>query len=149
MSELEPPIGIEPAVLGDGVLQEPAPEPAALVLIAITYNAWIKDAVGITLANYWMYTYYCFDYNTVTYHDTWATGSVTTTGGIGGWQYDGYNGRWFNCYDARGTVGCSGNHEATQGIFKACQYNVCYSTWYPYVQEWETYKGTFSFSYSD
>jgi hypothetical protein len=114
-----------------------------------TVHAWINDVFGIRLANYWMHTYFCYNYTKVTYHSTWENGSVTTTGSATGWSYDGVVESSFNCYYAN-SYACSGNHETSQGKFEACLLKIgCYSSWYPYIQEWEWYNGGARYSYSD
>jgi hypothetical protein len=110
----------------------------------LTTHNWIKDIFDITLANYYMYTYWCWNGSIVTTHTTWESGSVTGTGSATGWEYEGVIESSFNCYYANSNR-CSGNHETSEGKFQACIVKVgCYSSWYPYDQQYETYNGGWS-----
>jgi hypothetical protein len=104
-----------------------------------------EDSVGIILVWYKMTTYFCYNYATVTSHSTNVSGGTTTTGGIGGWSYQGTpDGINFHCYVAAGsTRNCSGNQEEAQGQFHACQAGYCYANWSPTITESENYHGTF------
>jgi len=110
----------------------------------LTTHNWTKDVFDITLANYYMYTYWCWNGSKVTSHTTWENGSVTGTGSATGWEYEGVIESSFNCYYANSNK-CSGNHETSEGKFQACLVKVgCYSSWYPYDQQYETYNGRWS-----
>jgi hypothetical protein len=110
----------------------------------LTTHNWVKDVVGITLANYYMYTYWCWNGTIVTTHTTWENGSVTGTGSATGWEYEGVIESSFNCYYANSHK-CSGNHETSEGKFQACIVKIgCYSSWYPYDEQYETYNGGWS-----
>ncbi len=114
----------------------------------LTVHAWAKDALGIVLTNYYMYTYWCWNGSIVTTHTTWERGSVTATGSATGWSYNGVKESSFNCYYANSRT-CSGNHETSEGNFQACIIKIgCYSSWYPYINEYETYNGGWHYSYS-
>ena len=121
---------------------------AGVSCATLTVHAYNWDVVGIHLANYYMYTYWCWNGAKVTSHTTWENGSVTTTGAATGWEYEGVIESSFNCYYANSNK-CSGNHETSEGKFQACIIKIgCYSSWYPYIQEFETYNGGWSYSYS-
>jgi hypothetical protein len=119
-------------------------EASGVSCATLTTHNWIKDIFDITLANYYMYTYWCWNGTKVTTHTTWESGSVTATGSATGWEYDGVVESSFNCYYAN-SVKCSGNHETSEGKFEACLVKIgCYDTWYPYDQQYETYNGGWS-----
>jgi hypothetical protein len=103
------------------------------------------DALGFELTWYTMTTDFCYDYVTVTSHETHVTGGTTTLGGVGGWTYKGTpDGINFHCYVAAGSSRqCSGNQEEAQGQFQACQGGYCYDNWSPTITESENYHGTF------
>lgn len=97
-------------------------------------DAWFK-----------MTTYWCWNNVIVTYHNTYETGGVTTFGALEGWSYNGVGSSGWYCYRASGsTRNCSGNTEYAQGSFSACVFKVgCIANWYPFIQEWENYRGGF------
>jgi hypothetical protein len=116
-----------------------------------THNdAYIQDAIHVHLASFNQSTYWCWNRYIVTYHSTSYTGSVTTTGSIGGWEYKpGDLQTSFHCYEVKGSTRlCSGNYEEGQGSFQACIYNICFSNWYPVLQMWEQYTPSWHYAWS-
>jgi hypothetical protein len=88
-----------------------ASSPLAVSCQTIYASDTDSDVLGITLAKFQMNTYYCWNDEIVTYHQTWQTNSTNL-----GWSYKGLLDNTFFCYYANSNS-CSGNYEQMQGNF--------------------------------
>ncbi len=113
----------------------PAGQPCA----TFTTDQYYNNYLGQTLFNYYQNTYFCWDYNTVTYHSTWESGMIPGWAKAIGWRYDGVVTTGFNCFYATSRW-CSGNHEFSQGHFEICISGLC-DVEYPYIDQYEYYNG--------
>jgi hypothetical protein len=110
--------GTDPHGHHDGVIHRvPGPD----YLACSTLHSWSEgeDVLDIVIFQYNQYTYWCWNGRWVTTHSSWETGTVTTTGEIGGWSYDGVINSHWHCFYADSHA-CSGNFVESQGKFTDC-----------------------------
>jgi hypothetical protein len=114
----------------------------------ISYDAQAFNNVGLRLASFAVYTYFCYNNNSVLpSRTTWSTYNISSVGKAGGWSY--YSPLTTNeayCKVTDGSTNrCGEVVEILQAHFEACLVKVgCVSNWNPIIEEDEYYDGTWA-----
>jgi uncharacterized membrane protein len=113
----------------------------------ISYNAQAFNNVGLRLASFTVYTYFCYNNNKVLpSRTTWYTVNISGVGSAGGWSFDGLTTNQAYCAVTDGsTNSCGKVVEVLEAHFQACLVKVgCVSNWYPVIEEDEYYDGSWA-----